>query len=82
MQKYIFGPLDAVKSALPKYDYDHARKTLDGEEVVVLVEVDDGMIALLESDGLQVMDHAEALDEVNKPESEGIWYREILNSQF
>ncbi len=80
MRKYIFGPLDTVMSAFPDYDYDHARKTLDGKEVVVLVEVDDDMIALLESDGLQVMDHTEALDEVNKPESEGIWYEEILNS--
>jgi len=75
--KYLIGSLSTLKDLYPDHDFDHARKSLDGLQCVIELEIDEDTTIELESQNVLVATHEEALAILNGKNSEGVWYQKI-----
>lgn len=71
---YLVGNKNELQSRYPNYDWDHARKSLAGDEAVIEEEITPAQQDYLESNGIYCLTHAEAIEYLNDPSMEGIWY--------
>jgi hypothetical protein len=77
-EKYLIGPISVLQELYPDHDFDHARKSLDGNQCVIEKEVDQDTIELLESENVLVLSHSEAIEHLNSELSTGLWYEPVI----
>lgn len=75
---YIVGPVSNMHKLFPDYKGNDERYSVDGSQVVYEVRFTQAELDTFlstENTGVKLMTHAEALEFLNAPEAEGIWYQ-------
>lgn len=72
--KYLIGSTQLLQSLFPNIDWDHTRKSFDGEEAVIEAELSPEIEQELMAENVLILDHQEAVEYLNDESSEGIWY--------
>ncbi|HWP83268.1 MAG TPA: hypothetical protein VNN76_11510 [Bacteroidota bacterium] len=74
---YLVGRADVLRLLFPDYSGNDERFSLDGTQVIYEVRFTDEQRDTFISDNpnVKVLTHAEALELLHSPESEGIWYK-------
>ncbi len=71
---YFIGSLETLQQFFPAYDWEHARKSLDGGQAVIEKEITAELEAQLTAENVFIFTYEQALDFLNDPVQAGVWF--------
>ncbi|MEW5799962.1 MAG: hypothetical protein AB1728_13255 [Bacteroidota bacterium] len=73
---YFIGSKEILQERFPELDWEHRRVSIDGSEAVVEYDcdADADIVAELEAEGILALTHDDALEYLNHPDMEGVWF--------